>query len=59
MSGVILIIKCNYKVKEYIRKGIKDIDPNIDGGSWLSLKESVLRCNIIAQLPTKSPYFPT
>ena len=59
MSGVILILKCNYRVKECMRKGITDIDPNIDGGSWLSLKEHVLRGNIIAQLPTKPPDFPT
>ena len=45
-SGVILILKCNYRVKECMRKGIKDIHPNIDRGSWLSLKEHVLRGNI-------------
>ena len=39
VSRVILILKCNYRVKECMRKGITDIDPNIDGGSWLSLKE--------------------
>ena len=57
--GVILILKCNYRVKECMTKGITDIDPNIDGGSWLSLKEHALRGNIIAQLPTKPPDFPT
>ena len=56
-SGVILILKCNYRVKECMRKGIKDIHPNIDRGSWLSLKEHVLRGNIVVQLPTKPQNF--